>query len=212
MNAIPAGVSAAGYSRRHEVNSVGIYLDHLRPTGFEPLNHFLQQIASDLRYTRCSIEIGEVSLRESQITVEAVEKDFESVLQRLEMMLSRRISFRAHSCFGFEPEVAEIGEQMPKNLQFVCDGKAIELQHDRRIKRGDVAMPDVARYTGEENVGVTAFERARHRQLGNGMAFPKIFAQEQCVDPRGVAAHDHFLVIVRKNLGLDEIARAQQVR
>src|SRR6059058_6573456 len=96
------------------------------------------------------------------------------------MMLSRRISFRAHSCFGFEPEVAEIGEQMPKNLQFVCDGKAIELQHDRRIKRGDVAMPDVARYTGEENVGVTAFERARHRQLGNGMAFPEIFAQEQC--------------------------------
>ncbi len=116
-----------------------------------------------------------MSLRESQITVEAVEKDFESVLQRLEMMLFGGILFRPHSCFGFEPEVAEIGEQMPKDLQFVGDGKAIELQHDRRIKRGDIAMPHVVRHTGEEDVSVTAFERSRHRQFGNGMTLPEIF-------------------------------------
>ena len=73
-------------------------------------------------------------------------------------------------------------------------------------------MPDVARHTGEEDVGVTAFECAWHRQFGNGMALPKIFAQEQRVDTRGVAAHDHVLVIVRKNLRLNEVARAQQIR
>ena len=72
-------------------------------------------------------------------------------------------------------------------------------------------MPDVARHAGEEDVGVTAFERARHRQLGNGMALPKIFAQEKRVNARGVAAHDHVLVVVRKNLRLDEVARAEQV-
>ena len=101
---------------------------------------------------------------------------------------------------------------MPKDLQLIRRREAVELQHDRRIKRRDVAMPDVARHTGEEDVGVTAFECARHRQFGNGMALPKIFAQEQRVDTRGVAAHDHVLVIVRKNLRLNEVARAQQIR
>ena len=101
---------------------------------------------------------------------------------------------------------------MPKDLQLIGRREAVELQHDRRIKRGDVAMPDVARHTGEEDVGVTAFECARHRHFGNGMALPKIFAQEERVDARGVAAHDHVLVIVRKNLRLNEVARAQQIR
>src|SRR5262245_66231317 len=119
-----------------------------------------------------------MSLRESQITVEAIEQDFERVLQRLEMMLSGRITFRAHFCLRFEPEVAEIGKQMPKDLQFVGGRKAVELQHDRGIKRGDVAMPDVARDTSEEDVGVTAFKRARHRQSRNAVALPEIFTQE----------------------------------
>ncbi len=128
------------------------------------------------------------------------------------MMLFCRILFGSHFRLCFEPERADISQQMPENLQLIRRRETLELQHHRRIKRSDVAVPHVARNAGEKDVGVAAFERARHRQLGNGMAFPKIFAQEQCVDPRGVAAHDHFLVIVRKNLGLDEIARAQQVR
>src|SRR6267143_2256727 len=101
---------------------------------------------------------------------------------------------------------------MPKDLEAIAVWKAIELEHDRRIKRRHVAMPDVARHTGEEDVGVTAFEGARHRQFGNGMALPKIFAQKQRVDTRSVAAHDHVLIIVRKNLRLNEVARAQQIR
>src|SRR6476659_9713387 len=101
---------------------------------------------------------------------------------------------------------------MPKDLQLIRCREAVELQHDRRIKRRDVAMPDVARQTGKEDVGVTAFESARHRQFGNGMALPKIFSQEQRVDTRGVAAHDYVLIIVRKNLRLNEVARAQQIR
>ena len=43
------------------------------------------------------------------------------------------------------------------------------------------------------------------------MALPEIFAQEERVDAGGVAAHDHVLVVVGKNLRLDEIARAQEI-
>src|SRR4029079_13007194 len=101
---------------------------------------------------------------------------------------------------------------MPKDLQLIRYREAVELQHDGGIKRCNIAMPDVAGHTSEEDVGVTAFECSRHRQFGNGMALPKIFAQEQCIDTRGVAAYDHVLIIIRKNLRLNEVARAQQVR
>ena len=69
-------------------------------------------------------------------------------------------------------------------------------------------MPDVVRDSGKEDVGVTAFERTHHWQFGNGMALPEIFAQKQRIDPRSVAAHDHILIVIRKNLSLDEVARA----
>src|SRR4029077_11340653 len=109
---VPFGRQAGGmpHVRRHEINSVGIDLNHLCSTRVEPLDHLLQQIAPDLRDTRGGVEVGEMSLRESKVTVEAVEQNLERVLQCLEMMLSRGISFRPHSCFGFEPEVAEIRE------------------------------------------------------------------------------------------------------
>ena len=101
---------------------------------------------------------------------------------------------------------------MPKDLQLIRHREAVELQHDRGIKRRDVAMPDVACHPGEEDVRVPTFESARHRQLGNGMALPKVFAQKQGIDACGVASHDHVLIIVGKNLRLNEVARAQQIR
>jgi hypothetical protein len=122
------------------------------------------------------------------------------------MMQPGRILFRSHFGLRFESKRADISQQVAKNLQLISQRKAIELQHHRRIKRSDVAMPDVVRHAGEENVGVAAFERARHRQLGNGMALPKIFAQEKRVDTRCIAADDHILVVVRKNLRLNKIA------
>ena len=178
----------------------------------KPVDHLLQQIASNLGDARRGIEIGEMSLGEAQITVETVEQNLERVLQRLEMMLFCRILFGSHFRLRFEPKRAHISQQMAENLQLIGRRETLELQHHRRIKRSDVAMPDVARHAGEEDVGVAAFERARHRQLGNGMALPEIFAQKKRVDARGVAAHDHVLVIVWKNLRLDEVARAEQVR
>src|SRR5437773_8386302 len=72
-------------------------------------------------------------------------------------------------------------------------------------------MPDVAGDTREKNRGVTAFETAHHRHLGNGMALPVIFAEEERVDPGGISAHDHVLVIIGKNLRLNEVARAEEV-
>src|SRR4029077_20466410 len=117
-----------------------------------------------------------MSLCESKISVETVQQNFERVLQRLKMMLLRGIPFRAHFGFCFQAERAEIGQQMPKDLELVRCGKTLELQHHGRIKRGDIAVPDVARHTSKENVRVTAFERADHGQFGNGMALPEIFA------------------------------------
>src|SRR6202011_3446672 len=98
----------------------------------------------------------------------------------------------------------------PKNLEFVRDWKAIELQHDRWIKGRDIAVPDVARHAREKNVGVTAFEPAHHRHLRNGVASPEIFAQKERVDACGVAAHDNVLVVIGENLRLDEVTRAEQ--
>src|ERR1700682_1738595 len=100
---------------------------------------------------------------------------------------------------------------MTEYLELVGHREAIELQHDGGIKRGDVAMPDVARDACEKDRGVTAFEPAHHRHLGNGMALPVIFSEEECVDAGGVAAHDHVLVVVGKNLRLNEVARAEEI-
>src|SRR5205085_3061504 len=97
---------------------------------------------------------------------------------------------------------------MPEDLELIGDWETIELQHHRWIKRGDVAMPDVACDAGEKDGGVAAFEAAHHRHLGNGMALPEIFAEEERVDAGGIPAHDHVLVVVRKNLRLDEVAGA----
>ena len=72
-------------------------------------------------------------------------------------------------------------------------------------------MPDVAGHAGEEDVGVTALEAAHQRHLRNGIALPEIFPQEKRINPRRVTAHDDILIIVRKNLGLDEIAGAEQI-
>src|SRR5260370_9011859 len=72
-------------------------------------------------------------------------------------------------------------------------------------------MPHVASDASEKDIGVTALEAAHKRHLRNGMALPEIFAQEESINPRGVTANDHIPIIVRKNLGLDEIARAEQI-
>src|SRR5438046_8573845 len=99
---------------------------------------------------------------------------------------------------------------MAKNLELIGGGPTIKLQHDGGIERRDIAMPDVAGDASEKDRGVTAFESPHHRHLGDGMALPVIFAEKERVDPGGVAAHDHVLVVVGKNLRLDEVAGAEQ--
>ena len=196
---------------RNEIDAVGVDFDDLRAARVQPIDHLLQKLAPDLGDARGRVEIGEVSLSETEIAVEAVDQNLEGVLERVE---------DTAACFpvggrmlrlGFEPEGAQIGQQMPEDLELIGHREAIELQHDRGIERGDVAMPDVARDAGEKDRGVTAFEAAHHRHLGNGMALPVIFAEEERVDAGGVAAHDHVLVVVGKNLRLDEVARTQEI-
>src|SRR5207244_10904630 len=146
------------YFRWHEINSVGIDLDDLRAARIEPLNHLLKQIAPDLRHTRGSVEVGEMSLRESEIAVETVQQNFKRVLQRLKMVLLGGILFRAHFRFCLQAKRAEIRQQMPKDLELVRCGKTVELQHHRWIQRSDVESPHVTRHTDKKNVGVTALE------------------------------------------------------
>src|SRR5262249_37621 len=109
------------------------------------------------------IEVREMSLRESEVAVEAVDQDLERVLESFKMSLLGRAFCGAHLRLRFQPKFPQIGQQMAKNLDSIARGKAIECQHNRRIERGDVAMPDVARHAGEKDVSVAAFERLRQR-------------------------------------------------
>src|SRR5207248_6052344 len=108
-------------------------LDDLRAARIKPVDHFLQQIAPDLGDARGGIEIGEMSLRETQISVETVQQNFECILQRLEMMLPGGILLRPHFRLRFESKGAHVSKQMPENLQLICCGEALELQHHRWI-------------------------------------------------------------------------------
>src|SRR5438046_9447247 len=100
---------------------------------------------------------------------------------------------------------------MSEDLELIGDWETIELQHNGGIKRGDVAMPNVVDNAREKDHGVTAFETAHHRHLGNGMALPVIFAEEERIDAGGISAHDDVLVVVGKNLRLNEVARAEEI-
>ena len=62
-----------------------------------------------------------------------------------------------------------------------------------------------------KHVRVTARKRARLAELRDGVALVQVFAQKERVDLRRVAAHDDILIAVREDLGLDEVARAEQV-
>src|ERR1044071_9587271 len=149
-----------------------------------------------------------MSLREPEIAVETVQQNLERIMQRLQVMLPGWILLRPHFGLRFQSERAQVSQQMPEDLQLIAHRKTIEFQHDRRIERSDIAMPDVVRNPGKEDIDVTAFKRTHHWQFGNGMALPEIFAQKQRIDPCGVAADDYILIVVRKNLRLNEVTRA----
>ena len=179
----------------------------------QPVDHFLQQVATDLGDARSGVEVGKMSLRKTEITVKAVDQNFERVLQRVEIALAGWIVHGgAHVRLRFEPECAQISQEMSKDLKSIGHRKTIELQHDRGIKRGHIAMPDIARDAGEEDRGITAFKCPGHRHLRNGMAPSEVFAQKERVNTCRITAHDRVLIIVRKNLRLDEITGAEQFR
>src|SRR5205823_14254648 len=98
---------------------------------------------------------------------------------------------------------------MSKDLELVGGRKTIELQHDRWIQGGHVAVPNVVGDAGEKNIGISTFKRLRHGKLGYRMALPKIFAKKQRVNPSGVSPNNYVLIIVRENLRLNEIARTE---
>ena len=197
--------------RRNEIDAVGVDFDDFRALRFQPFDHLLEQIAPDLGDTRGGFEVGEVSLRKTEIAVETVDQNLEGVLQGMEVAPLRCVLGVTHIALRLEAKGTQVGEEMAKDLELIVHRKAIELEHDRRIERSDVAMPDVARHAGEKDVGVTALKPAHHRHLGNAVALPEILAEEKGVDPGGVAAHDHVLIVVGKNLGLDEVAGTQEI-
>ena len=93
-------------------------------------------------------------------------------------MPSRAISFfvgQLHLPLGFETETAQVGQQMPKNLELIRGRKTIELQHDRRIERSDVAVPDVPRHAAKVDGSEAAFESTCHWHLWNAVTLAQIF-------------------------------------
>src|SRR6478672_6679163 len=138
--------------------------------GGEPVDHLLQKLTANLGNASGCVEIGEVTLGETEVAIKAVDQDLEGVLERVEVLLLGAVFRGAHAGFRFQAEGAQVGEQMAKDLELVGRRPAIELEHDRRVKRRDIAMPDVAGDAGEKDRGVTALEPAHHRHLRNRMA------------------------------------------
>src|SRR5207249_7159286 len=101
-----------------------------------------------------------MSLGKAEISIKAVNQNLEGVLQGVEIALARRIFLGPHPRLRFQPERPQIGKQMPEDLKLVRDRKTIELQHDRWIERGDIAVPDVASDHSEVDGGEATFETA----------------------------------------------------
>src|SRR5437879_12769585 len=108
-------------------------------------------------------------------------------------MPPRTISFlvgQLHLPFGFETETAQIGKQMPEDLGLGGDRKASELQHDRRVKRSDVAVPDIALNASEVDGGEATLETACNRHLWNAMALPQILKEKESIEAKDVTPPD----------------------
>jgi len=112
---------------------------------------------------------------------------------------------------GAKAELAEIAQQGEQQIQFVALRFDVESQDEGRIQRLHVAMPDVTQDALAENIRVTARERARFAVLRDRMTLMQVLAQKKRVDFCRVAANNDVLVVVRKDLRLDKITRAEQV-
>ena len=71
------------------------------PRAFSQSIIFLQKIAADLRDARRRVEIGKVSLRETEIAVEAVDQNLEGVLQRVEICCCCVSGLSQRACCAF---------------------------------------------------------------------------------------------------------------
>ena len=72
------------------------------PRAFSQSIIFCNKLAADLRDARRRIEIGEVSLGETEVAVKAVDQDLEGVLERVEILLLRRDP-SPHACSPLLP-------------------------------------------------------------------------------------------------------------
>ena len=86
---------------------------------FQPLDHLLEQIASDLGHPRGGFEIGKVSLRETEVAVEAVDQNLEGVLQGMKVAPLRCVLGVAHIALRLESKGAQVGEEMAKDLELI---------------------------------------------------------------------------------------------
>ena len=119
------------FSGGDEVDSIGIDLDHLRAVRIQPVDHFFEQVPANLCDSGRSFEISEMSLRETKVAVKAVDQDFERVLERVKILLTLRDRPPLRACSpSIRAESAEVGEQVPENLQLIGNRKTIELKHD----------------------------------------------------------------------------------
>src|SRR6185369_17276615 len=120
-----------GSFRRNEIDPVGVNFDDLRTLCLQPFNHLLEQVAPNLSDTRGRFEVGKVSLRKTQITIEAIDQDLEGVLQSVKVTTVRRVLCLAHVRLSLKAEAPQVSEEMAKNLELIVYRETIELKHDR---------------------------------------------------------------------------------
>src|SRR6185436_15116362 len=89
---------------RNEVYAVGVDFDDLRTLRLQPFDHLLEQVAPNLSHACGRFEIGKVSLRKTQITVEAINQDLEGVLQSVKVTALRGVVSSAHVSLGLKAE------------------------------------------------------------------------------------------------------------
>ena len=79
---------------RDEIDAVGVDLDHPRAARAQPVDHGTEQLAPLGRDRRRGVEVAAVRLRKTEVTVKAVDENFEGRLQgRGRVVFAQAIGF-----------------------------------------------------------------------------------------------------------------------
>jgi len=152
-----------------------------------------------------------MSLGEPEIAIETVDQNLEGILQRLEIpRVYFIVGLFAARMFAFASR-RKVRRSSASDEKSEADRllETIELQHHGGIGARRCRNPDVARDAREIDGGESTFETGGPSAAREWNALPQVLAQKKRVMRVALRTHDHVLIIVRENLRLDEITRAE---